>query len=95
MYGASFAQNTSYGAGAGSGGADNSFFGAAAGAQNTGSLSTFMGKAAGYGNHGNDNVYIGYYSGRANAGGHSNTFVGSRTGFDAKGTRILMMISTS
>jgi hypothetical protein len=65
----------------GTGGLQNSFFGAYAGDFNTGSENTFMGYLAGYGNStGYENTFIGNHAGYGNSTGNDNTFIGAFTG---------------
>jgi len=77
----SFAQNTNYGDGSGTGGIHSAYFGLNAGRVNTGTSNAFIGINSGYNNTtGNYNTFLGQATGYINTTGSSNTFVGHWSG---------------
>ncbi len=77
----SFAQNTYYGTGAGTGGTWNTHLGYYAGSVSTAIGNTFVGDLSGYSTtDGAANTFMGASAGRNNTTGSTNVFIGSNTG---------------
>ncbi len=82
------AQNTNYGSNSGTGGTDNSYFGAFAGGLNSSGTTrnTFIGGGSGLYNSGNYNFFGGWRSGYNSGNGSHNVFLGSNSGNSADGS---------